>query len=195
MEEVWKERASAAMDRYACGDDSAFSELYDLLEPRLTSFVMRRTRDAAKTEDLVQQTFMQMHSARRHFTRGASVTAWAFAIARRLLIDIYRKSGREYLEEFENGEEGRELAAPGELPDTAAAHSRLTQRLQQELRRVPESNRRAFQLVHGDGLTAAEAAEVLGTTAMAVRLRVHRAYEALRAALGDLVREELGESP
>jgi len=93
MEEVWKERASAAMDRYACGDDSAFSELYDLLAPRLASFLMRRTRDEAKTDDLVQQTFLQMHSARRHFTRGASVTAWAYAIARRLLIDIARAAG------------------------------------------------------------------------------------------------------
>ena len=85
--------------------------------------------------------------------------------------------------------------APGELPDTAAAHSRLTRRLEEELRRVPDTHRVAFELVHGDGLSAAEAAEVLGTTAMAVRLRVHRAYEVLRAALGDQVREELGETP
>jgi RNA polymerase sigma-70 factor (ECF subfamily) len=195
MEELWKERASAAMDRYACGDDSAFSELYDLLAPRLTSFVMRRTRDEAKTDDLVQQTFLQMHAARRHFTRGASVTAWSYAIARRLLIDGYRKGGRECLGDLGDEESGRESIAPGELPDTAAAHSRLAQRVQQELRRVPDTNRVAFELVHGDGLTAAEAAEVLGTTAMAVRLRVHRAYEALRAALGDQVREELGVLP
>jgi len=195
MEEVWKERASAAMDRYACGDDSAFSELYDLLAPRLASFIMRRTRDEAKTDDLVQQTFLQMHSARRHFTRGASVTAWSYAIARRLLIDGYRKGGRECLGEHEDSEQGRDSIAPGELPDMAAAHSRMARRVQQELLRVPDTNRMAFELVHGDGLTAAEAAEVLGTTAMAVRLRVHRAYEALRAALGDQVREELGVEP
>jgi len=196
MDGAWKDAASAAMDRYACGNDAAFSELYDLLAPKLASFLMRRTRDEAKTDDLVQQTFLQMHCARRHFQRGASVTAWSYAIARRLLIDTFRKSGRENLASFEDDDDGRrESIAPGALPDEVAAHNRLTKRLEKELRRVPETNRTAFELVHGDGLTAAEAAEVLGTTAMAVRLRVHRAYEALRAALGDQVREELAVSP
>jgi RNA polymerase sigma-70 factor (ECF subfamily) len=195
MDEAWKAAASAAMDRYACGEDAAFSELYDLLAPRLASFLMRRTRDAAKTDDLVQQTFMQMHCARRHFTRGASVTAWSFAIARRLLIDTFRKSGREALPLLDDAENERESMDPGARPDEMAAHNRLTRRVEKELQRVPTANRMAFELVHGDGLTAAEAAEVIGTTAMAVRLRVHRAYEALRAALGDQVREELGELP
>jgi RNA polymerase sigma-70 factor (ECF subfamily) len=36
-----------------------------------------------------------------------------------------------------------------------------------------------------DGLTLAEAAAVLGITATAVKLRAHRAYESLRAALGE----------
>jgi RNA polymerase sigma-70 factor (ECF subfamily) len=198
MDDAWKEAASAAMDRYACGEDAAFSELYDLLAPRLASFLMRRTRDEAKTDDLVQQTFLQMHCARRHFARGASVTAWAYAIARRLLIDTFRKSGRETLADTRadgDDEDERTCAPAGEMPDRVAANNRLARRLEQELARVPRTNREAFELVHREGLTAAEAAEALGTTAMAVRLRVHRAYEALRAALGDQVHEELGESP
>jgi len=198
MDDAWKEAASAAMDRYACGEDAAFSELYDLLAPRLASFLMRRTRDEAKTDDLVQQTFLQMHCARRHFARGASVAAWAYAIARRLLIDTFRKSGRETLVDTraDGEDEGDRACAPaGEMPDRVAANNRLARRLEQELARVPSTNRSAFELVHREGLTAAEAAEVLGTTSMAVRLRVHRAYEALRAVLGDQVREELGESP
>ena len=157
MEDVWKQRASAAMDRYADGDDAAFSDLYDLLAPRLSSFLQRRTRDEAKTEDLVQQTFLQMHHARRHFEKGASVTAWAYAIARRLLIDTYRKSGREYLETAEEPE-GHERICPDALPDTALAHSRLTRLVEQELRKVADTNRVAFDLVYRDGLTAPEAA-------------------------------------
>src|SRR5271166_506830 len=95
MGDAWKQAASAAMDRYACGEDAAFSELYDLLAPRLSAFLLRRTRDASHTEDLLQQTFLQMHHARRHFGTGADVTPWAYAIARRLLIDAFRKKGRE----------------------------------------------------------------------------------------------------
>jgi RNA polymerase sigma-70 factor (ECF subfamily) len=189
----WKEDASRAMERYARGEDAAFSELYDLLSPRLSSFLLRRTHDPARAEDLLQQTFLQMHCARRHFCEGADVVPWAFAIARRLLIDVYRKSGRELLDAEDDC--ARDSVAPEAGPDRLAAQRRLTSRIEQELTRVPEAHRVAFDLVQREGLSMAEAAEVLGTTATAVKLRAHRAYEALRASLGDEVREELEGTP
>jgi RNA polymerase sigma-70 factor (ECF subfamily) len=163
MSENWRQAASAAMDRYACGDDAAFSELYDLLAPRLTAFLARRTRDDALASDLVQQTFLQMHASRRHFTEGADVMPWAFAIARRLMIDVFRKSGREIVAD-DDWNDDRESAAPDPPPDRIVARRRLAVRISQELQRVPELQRAAFELVKRDGLSIAEAAEVLGTT-------------------------------
>ena len=61
----------------------------------------------------------------------------------------------------------------------------------QVLARVSASDRAAFELLRFDGLSTAEAAEVLGTTANAVRLRAFRAAEVLRASLGDEAREDL----
>jgi RNA polymerase sigma-70 factor (ECF subfamily) len=190
MDETWKVAASAAMERYACGDDAAFSELYDLLAPRLSSFLARRVRDAARTEDLVQQTFLQMHCARRHFARGAQVTPWAYAIARRLLIDGLRKSGRELLDDDERERRADEHAARHSGSEQLVACREIARHVQRKLEEVPETQRAAFELVHFDGLTAAEAAQVLGTTVMAVRLRIHRALEALRSTLGDEMSEE-----
>jgi RNA polymerase sigma-70 factor (ECF subfamily) len=195
MDEKWKLAASAAMDRYACGDDAAFSELYDLLAPRLSSFVSRRVREAARTEDLVQQTFLQMHCARRHFVRGADVTPWAFAIARRLMIDAARKGGREFLGDDVDGAEEPEAPAQFVASDRIVGRREVMRRVEQKLSAVPGAQRTAFELVHFDGLTTAEAAQVLGTTVMAVKLRVHRANEALRAAIGDDVRAELEGPP
>ena len=63
--------------------------------------------------------------------------------------------------------------------------------MNEELARISEFDRSAFELVKCHGLSMAEAAEVLGTTANAVKLRAFRAYAALRAALGAEVREEL----
>ena len=59
-------------------------------------------------------------------------------------------------------------------------------RIGAELERLPENQRVAFELIKQDGLSVAEAAQVLGTTVAAVKLRAHRAYEALRAALAEL---------
>lgn len=191
MTEDWKEAASRAMDRYARGDDGACSELYDLLAPRLYCFLARRTRDNAAAEDLLQQTFLQMHSSRRHFAAGANVMPWAFSIARRLLIDRLRKHGREVLGDDEETQPPEPIASH-RSPEDVVVHRRLTGRVQQELARMPEAHREAFVLVQCDGLSMAEAAEMLGTTVTAVKLRAHRAYEALREILGDQVREELG---
>ena len=58
-------------------------------------------------------------------------------------------------------------------------------RLQRALGSLPETQRRAFELVRLDGLSHEQAAATLGVTVCAVKLRAHRAYEALRSALED----------
>lgn len=75
------------------------------------------------------------------------------------------------------------VAGPGNADELL--HARETsRRLQSELDRMPESQRVAFELVKLEGLSLAQAAEVLGTTVLAVKLRTHRAYEALRESMG-----------
>jgi len=182
-EQDWKSAANVAMDRYARGDDAAFAELYELLAPKLYSFLLRRTRDRAQAEDLLQQTFLHMHRARRHFCEGAAVLPWAIVIGRRLLIDRIRQEKREPLMK-DDPLDAPEPAAPGAPVDQVVALRRLTQRLEVELGRLPEASRVAFELIQLDGLSIAEAADVLGTTAAAVKMRAHRAYEALRQTLG-----------
>ena len=56
---------------------------------------------------------------------------------------------------------------------------------QTALATLPESQRLAFELIKLDGLSVAEASAATGTTALAVKLRAHRASVALRAMLGD----------
>ena len=183
--------ADAAMDRYAAGDDAAFGELYDLLTPRLYGYLLRQTRDAARAEDLVQQTLLQMHRARGRFVPGAEVMPWAFAIARRLMIDGFRRGKREVLGEDGDASPGETLASADIAADDLVQAQELAGKIQRELLRLPEQQRTAFELVKQEGLSLAEAAQILGTTVAAVKLRAHRAYEALRAVIG----EEWGGPP
>jgi RNA polymerase sigma-70 factor (ECF subfamily) len=179
-----------AMDRYASGEDAAFGELYDGLAPRLQSFLQRYTRDRARAEDVVQQTMLQIHRARGRFTPGAQVVPWAFAIARRLLIDMHRRGGREVLAPTSDETLTQVMAALDDRADDVAIAKETAQRLSEELARLPENQRVAFELIKQDGLSVAEAAQVLGTTVAAVKLRAHRAYEAMRAALVRLAAED-----
>jgi len=170
------------MDRYAQGDDGAFAEIYDTLAPRLYAFLLRHTRDEAKAEDIVQQTMLRIHRARGRFIPGAEVTPWAFAIARRLLIDQHRRGGREVLAPTDD-DVSELLVSMDAGADELTIAKEVAVRLGEALQRLPENQRVAFELIKQDGLSVAEAAQVLGTTVAAVKLRAHRAYEALRAVL------------
>ena len=172
------------MARYAMGDESAFATVYDELAPRLYGYLARQTRDPARAEDLLQQTFLQIHRARGSFVDGAEVVPWAFAIARRLMIDGFRRARREVLEDPEARDD---RAATDDAADDLVQAQQLATRIRRELEKLPETQRVAFELVKQEGLSLAEAAGVLGTTVPAVKLRAHRAYEALRAVLGDVL--------
>ena len=180
----------AAMTRYSSGDEGAFAIVYDELAPRIFGYLVRQTRDRARAEDILQQTFLQIHRARGAFVPGAEVLPWAFAIARRLMIDGFRRGRREVLEDAEARDERPAVDPPA---DDLVQAQELATRIRRELARLPETQRAAFELVKQEGLSLAEAAQVLGTTVAAVKLRAHRAYEALRAVLGDVLADRGGK--
>lgn len=179
--------ANQAMDRYAVGDDHAFAELYDILGPRLYRYLLRQTRDRGRAEDLLQQTMLQIHCSRGRFLRGADVTPWAFAIARRLLIDSIRRRKRE-------SEASDWMSSLDPLTEPASdelLHSkRVAEALERQLSLLPEAQRTTFEMIKQDGLSLREAAKAMNTTVNAVKLRAHRAYVALRSSIPDAGRRQ-----
>jgi RNA polymerase sigma-70 factor (ECF subfamily) len=177
--------ADAAMERYSAGDDTAFGAVYDALARRLYGYIRRHVPDPQACDDLLQETFLRMHRARGTFVTGAPVLPWAFAIARRLVIDHARgeRRGLRIADEVEPEPVGQ--LADADRPEQTLEARQLAQRMTAALGRLPDSQRTAFELLKQDGLTLAEAAAVLGTTTAAVKLRAHRAYESLRAVLGE----------
>ena len=172
-----------AMHRYATGDAEAFDVVYDFLAPRLTSYLRRRMRDVGRVPDLVQQTFLNIHRARRTFVAGAPVLPWAFAIARRQLIDAYRSAEREAASPADGFEPIDPNAALG--GEELLAAKEAARRVERALAALTQPQRDAYELVKSDGLSLAQAAARLGTTVMGVKLRTHRAYVALRLALAE----------
>jgi RNA polymerase sigma-70 factor (ECF subfamily) len=166
------------MDRYASGDDAAFADLYDCVAPRLYGYLMRRTQDRHRAEDLLQQTLLHMHKARGRFVRGAPVLPWMYAIAHRLLVDSARKAWREEL----LGDEHVVTVSGGQ--HEAASANDLARRLQGILDQLPENQRVVWELVREEGMSQSEVATALGTTVTAVKLRLHRAMKMIRCSMG-----------
>jgi RNA polymerase sigma-70 factor (ECF subfamily) len=179
--------ADEAMSQYAQGRAEAFEIVYDAVAPRLEGYLRRHVREAARVEDIIQQTFLHMHSARGDFIIGAEVLPWAFAIARRLMIDSVRKTRREQQLDLtdEHDAHVKVLAAAVATGEEEVQAKEARARITAEYQRLTEPQRVAFDLVKVDGMSYSQAAAIVGTTVTGVKLRVHRAFCALRAALGD----------
>jgi RNA polymerase sigma-70 factor (ECF subfamily) len=173
-------RADGAMERYASGEEAAFADLYDELAPRLHRFALRWTRSRSAADDAVQQTLLQIHVARHRFVRGGAVIPWAYAIARRLLIDLGRRRAREELRARDVHDP--EESAPAPSPEEALHRKREEAEARRDLAALPTGWREAFELVKFEELSVAETAEVLGITHGMVKIRAHRATTALREA-------------
>jgi RNA polymerase sigma-70 factor (ECF subfamily) len=181
--------ADAAMDRYAReGDPKAFARVIDLLQPRLLGYVRRQLNGDASAEDLVQTCFLKIHQHRGRFSPGAPVLPYAFAIARRLLIDKARSERRERGRE---NEMSHRPSPRGPDPEDSLAQRRALARIESALRELPAQHREAFELTTMDGLSLEDAAAIVDTTPTTLKMRKHYARAALRERLGDELEELL----
>ena len=184
-----EEPATEAMERYAGGDDRAFEAVYDAVAPRVFSLAVRALGDRTLAEDVMQQTLLNIHRARGAFVPGSPLMPWAYAIARRLIVDAVRRRRRELrLAETEASPERQSgPATPHEelLAYEAAGSLRLA------LAELPGSQQAVLQL-RQQGVTLAGMAATLGTTVTAVKLRLHRAMSSLRSSLAGSERSAAG---
>lgn len=165
------------MVRYVEGDAAAFEMLYRHLSPKLFGYLLRLTRHRERAEDLVQVTFSKIHRARDSYLAGAPLLPWVLAIARRSFYDERRRAKVR----------PEDLSYDGSLPEPKtendAIGSDMAAALEHAMSQLPASYAEAIQLTKITGLSIAEAAEVLGASKTAVKLRVHRGYTLLRKEL------------
>lgn len=176
-----------AIDRYARGDDAAFHELYRRGAPRVRGFLLRLSGDRSLADDLVQEAFLRVHRARGSFEPGAAALPWIFAIARNAFLDHTRQA--HVRRAAGDSKEATAALTEREAPldtkgDEALVAREMLAVVGATLARLPERQREAFVLIRFEGMSVSEAAQVLGATQGAVKIRAFRAYEALRAALG-----------
>lgn len=183
----------ALMDRYARGEDAAFADLYRQGAPRVRGFLLRLCLDRSLADDLTQETFLRVHTARGRFERGAAALPWILAVARNAFLDSTRRAKvrRDAAAAKTAGQSAEPLAPTEGQGDEALAARELQRIVHATLERMTPTLREAFVLVRFEGLSVAEAAQVLGTSPGAVKVRAFRAYELLREALGP----ELGGAP
>lgn len=169
--------------RAQAGDEAAYRRCLGLLAARLRAYLRRRLATRPdEVEDLVQETLLALHLQRGTYDASLPVSAWAVAIARHKLVDLWRRHGRrDGLHDAIDDVDERLLAVE---PEDGGA-GRDLERLLEEL---PAAQRQAIVLTKVEGLSVAEAAARAGASESAIKVQVHRGLRRLAA----LVRQAPG---
>jgi RNA polymerase sigma-70 factor (ECF subfamily) len=156
-------------------------DAYEPLVNRHQRLLHRHARgmglDYDTSVDLVQDAFVRAFTMLGECRDPAHFRAWVFRIARNLCLD-HLKSIRRLTVPLSHVEGAEDIPRDGSGIDGDA-----DQTLREALLRLPVPLREAFLLKHDAGYTYEEVAEMTNASPSAVKMRVHRAREALRAFL------------
>jgi RNA polymerase sigma-70 factor (ECF subfamily) len=177
--------ADLAMHRYADGDEAAFDEVFNALAPRLRLFLRRLGASVDVAEDLTQETFLRMHHARGSFARGKQVAPWAYAIARNGFISHVRSS-KSKLARASVDVDQVELSGASSCAEQEAIARQSAAVVSRALAGMTVARREAFVLLRYEGMSVAAAAEIVGVSEGALKIRAFHAYEILRGALAGM---------
>ena len=155
------------------GEAATFDALYAACAPRVQSYLFLLTGEWTAAEDLMQETFLAAYAARHTYQGKSQPLAWLLGIARRRWRDKERVVRPKHVLLSEEIEETSDVAEQV----VRAAH------LECSLLKLEIIAREAVLLVLGQGLTYAEAADVLNEPVGTVKWRVHTATRTLRQLL------------
>jgi RNA polymerase sigma-70 factor (ECF subfamily) len=166
------------MAGYQAGRLDGFEGLYAAVASPLRRYLVMLTRDAAIADDLLQESFLQVHRFRHTYDADQPLRPWLFAIARHVFL-MHARATR------------RRLARVGPLPDDVVVPvppeveglpDRI--RVRAALDRIGPERREALLLHHVWGFSFREVGAVLGITEAAAKLRSSRGMADLRDVLG-----------
>lgn len=163
------------------GDADAVERFIRALHCDVLRYVAHLSADPQSADDLTQETFIRALGSLHRFEGRSSARAWLLSIARRAVIDDFRRAAaRPRLSDCHDWRRAAEQTQPVDVPGFEEGIALLDL-----LATLPDERREAFVLTQLLGLPYAEAADVTNCPVGTIRSRVARA----RASLLDLLAE------
>ena len=168
----------------ASGDDGAFERLYDRIAPRVHGLVVRVLRDAAQSEEVTQEVFLEVWRNAHHIDLSrSSPMGWILTLAHRRAVDRVRSAEaarrRDHLDLVRDPRRS--------LDETVErAHANLEgDRVREALDALTDLQREAIQLAYFDGYTHTQVATMLDIPLGTAKSRIRDALLRLRDVLGE----------
>lgn len=176
------------LERWRAGDRQAGNQLVRRYHLPVSGFFKNAVGDDER-QDLVQETFRGLTTAKDAFRGDAGVRSFVFGVARKVLLDHLRKRYREskHFDPLTHTVEDVDGATPSQL----VAELQRSHRLLACLRALPVDTKQLLELYYWQGLGAEELGRVFAEPGDAsepipagtIRRRIHDAKKKLRACL------------
>jgi len=170
------------MISYIQGEREAFERLFRRYAPLVLGLGRRHLGDEDAAKDLLQQTFVRLHGARRDYRPGEPFHPWVMTIAMNLVRDQWRRRKRRPTTTLDHEPEADD---PSPLGSSRLEAGERATRLHDALAALPTGQREVVELHWFQEQPFAEVARMVGSTEGAVRGRAHRAYARLKELLRD----------
>ncbi len=175
------------MLRYREGDLHAFEELYGRHRQGLYRFIAWRSPRADWVDEVVQDSWANLHHARTRYQPQASFRTYLYQIARNRLLDLLRQQQHLLAAELGTGTDGRdvfdvlaEAAQDVPTPERVLAERQRSDSLHAALAALPGEQREALVLQQFGGLSLEEIAAVVAAPVETVKSRLRYAMRKLR---------------
>ena len=174
---------------------AAVSEVpWEELHGNLRAFISRRVRNQADVDDLLQRVLLQIVKGIASLRDAERLHAWVYRTARNVIVDYYRSSGGR--REVASGGAEDLAAASAETQassedDERAALQELAGCMTPMIRQLPPPYREAVTLADLEGVNQADAAARAGVSLSAMKSRIQRGRQQLKAVLEDCCRVQL----
>jgi RNA polymerase sigma-70 factor, ECF subfamily len=166
------------MTAMGSGDREAYAVLVRRHARALAVYAWRMLGNESEAQDIVQETFLRLWlQAQQWDSQKAALSTWLHRIAHNLCVDSLRKRRPG------NDEEIAELADNSESAEQEVTREARQSQLHEALALLPERQRNALILVHFQGLSNKEAAEILTVSVDALESLLSRARRTLRQRL------------
>jgi RNA polymerase sigma-70 factor, ECF subfamily len=157
-------------------DAGALAELYDRHFDGIYRYLFTRVRHRADAEDLTEQVFLKMVDSIQHYRpRGVAFSSWLYRIAHNLLVDRYRRSGRNAVELTAQMRDSRPQADPAGMVQSTEDRRRLLQ----AIHRLTPEQQQVITMRFIDNLEVDEIARLMRRRPGAIHSMQHRALASL----------------
>ena len=177
---------STLINRAKLGDIQAFEAIVERYYPRCMRFARGMLRNPADVDDVVQETFVRLYRALPRYEERQRFDSWIFRILGNCCRTANTVQQRRDVQDVTDEHALAQLPSP-HRPD-APFDSEWGDEVRKALEEVPEYNREVFLLHYVEGFSYDEIERITGVRQSALKMRVKRAADLLRARLAGVYR-------